>query len=210
MNNSLIYQIGAQHEEKGDMEAAYRCYLEAALSRDAAACLALARMYFEGDHLETDLNKAGRYYALAYDNGADVESAGLILAGDFAESSEKTDIAGSLNSAAKYYKAAAEKGESFGYDCLGSIYIRLGDYEKAKTCLEKSGLRNPCGLYNYACLYDQGLGVSRDMEKAVEYYKKAAKFNEVLREKYGTEDDYASKAEKRLSKMRPGDGVGVS
>ena len=167
-------------------------------------------MYFEGDHLETDLNKAGRFYAFAYDNGADVESAGLILAGDFAESSDKTDIAGSLNSAANYYKAAAEKGESFGYDCLGSIYFKLGDYEKAKTCFEKSGLRNPCGLYNYACLYDQGLGVARDMEKAVEYYKKAAKFNEVLREKYGTEDDYASKAEKRLLEMRPRDGVRVS
>ena len=59
-------------------------------------------------------------------------------------------------------------------------------------------------------LYDQGLGVARDMEKAVEYYKKAAKFNEVLREKYGTEDDYASRAEKRLSEMRPRDGVRVS
>ena len=60
--------------------------------------------------------------------------------------------------------------------------------------------RNPCGFYYMGKLYDEGLGVEQDMEKAIYNYKKAVECGLKHEAEYGENDDTA-KAKRRLTEL---------
>ena len=199
MNNSELCEIAKKHENRGDIEKAYQCYLEAALAEeDGEAMYALAQMYFEGDYVDASYEKAGRYFGLAFDQKADIEPWTLIIAGSYWEKRAEEDEK-NLLFAEKYYQAAADLGVGYGHECLGQLYYGLGEYEKAYEHLQKMEGRNPCGFYYMARLYDEGHAVEQDMDKAVEYYKKAIECGS-KHEEYG-EDEHCALAKARLKEL---------
>ena len=200
MNNSEFYKNAKNHEHRGEIEKAYQYYLEAVLSEDdGEAMYALARMYFAGDYVDESYDKAGRYFGMAYDREANIEPWTLIIAGGYWEQ-RKDESNRNLLLAVKYYQAAADRGIAFGYECLGKLYTELGEYDKAYENLRKTDSCNPCGFYYLGKLYEEGLGVGQNIEKALCYYKKAVECGLKFKEQYG-EDDYSAKARKRLSEL---------
>ena len=202
MNKSKLYEAAKKYEDDGRIDKAYQFYLEAALSEnDGDAMYRLGQMYYEGDYVSQDYDKAGYYYGMAYDNDADGKAWTLILAGSYWEKrAEDDDDKEMLNKAIKYYQAAADLGIGFGHECLGKIYIELGEYDKAYEHLLQMDGRNPCGFYYMGRLYDEGLGVERDMEKAIYNYKKAVECGLKHEKEYGEDDDTA-KAKRRLTEL---------
>ena len=185
MNNSELCEMAKKQENRGEIEQAYQLYLEAALAEDDGEAMnALAKMYFEGDYVHEDYDKAGRYFGMAYDHKADIQPWTLIIAGGYWEQKEDRSDENVLY-AIKYYQAAADLGIGFGHECLGKIYIELGEYDKAYEHLLQMDGRNPCGFYYMGRLYDEGLGVERDMEHEKEY----------------GEDDDTAKAKRRLTEL---------
>ena len=200
MNNSELCEMAKKQENRGDIEKAYQLYLEAAIAEDdGEAMYALAQMYFEGDYVHQDYDKAGRYFGMAYDHKADIQPWTLIMAGGYWEQRDDRSDEDVLI-AIKYYQAAVDLGVGFGHECLGKIYIELGEYDKAYEHLSQMEGRNPCGFYYMGKLYDEGLGVEQDMEKAIYNYKKAVECGLKHEAEYGEDDDTA-KAKRRLSDL---------
>ena len=72
-------------------------------------------------------------------------------------------------------KALSEAGGSWiGYN-LGNHYKKKNDFEKARICYEASVNSNwrEHSCYELALLYENGNGVTKDLEKAKEYLKKS-------------------------------------
>ena len=70
MNNSVLCEMAKKYEDRGNIEKAYQCYLEAALSEDdGEAMYALAQMYFDGEYVNESYEKAGKYFGRLYDEG---------------------------------------------------------------------------------------------------------------------------------------------
>ncbi len=200
MKYSELYKIGKKYEDCGDIGNAYRYYLEAALAEnDGKAISVLADMYLEGEYVHEDSDKAGHYYGIAYDQGLWVIPWRLILAGSYWEK-RSNDNEENLILAMKYYQAAADQGERFGNECLGQVYYKLGEYDKAYENLKNIKWRNPCGLYYLGRLYDEGRGVERNLDMAIELYKRVVKIGMEVVERYG-EDDHCMMAKQRLNEL---------
>ncbi len=200
MNNSELCMIAKRHEERGEIAEAYRCYLEAVIAEDDGEAMnALARMYFEGDYVHESYDKAGRYFGMAYDRKADIEPWTLIIAGSYWECRSVEDEQ-NLTHAMKYYRAAADLGVAYGHECLGKIHYNLGEYEDAYRQLIQGEDHNPCGLYYLGRLYDEGLGVEQDRNKAIELYQRAVESGSKYEEEYGVDDDCV-RAEARLKEI---------
>ena len=200
MNNSELCEKAKKLESKGEIEEAYQYYLEAALAEDdGEAMYALAQMYFEGDYVRESYDKAGHYFSLAYDRNAKVEPWTLIIAGSYWENRSENNEE-NLIPAMKYYQVAADQGVRFGNECLGRIYYSLGEYDKAYEKLQDMDGNNPCGLYYMGRLYDEGHGVVRNMDKAIELYKQAVKSGMEVAGEYGW-DDHCLMAKQRLNEL---------
>lgn len=201
MNNSGLCMRAKQYENRGDIEKAYQYYLEAALAEDdGEAMYALAKMYFDGEYVRESYDKAGRYFGLAYDSNAKVKPWTLIIAGSYWErrASESENY---VEIAEKYYQEAADQGVDYGYECLGQLYYNLGDYKKAYDSLTKKEVQNTCGFYYLGKLYDEGLYVGQDMNKAIDLYEKAVAFCDGIGEEIG-EDEHGMLARKRLQELK--------
>ena len=201
MNRSNLYQIGKDYEKKGLYEKAYQHFLEAALSEnDADAMNELGYMYYEGEYVRQDYLKAGYYYGMAFDNGADILDYTLIFAASYWENlfNDHNDME-SLKQAMRYYKAAADRGVGYGNECLGKIYFDQGDYDKAYENLLKMDETNPLGFYYMGRMYDEGHVVEQNTETAIDYYKRAVEAGTGV-EEYG-EDEHAVLAKKRLQEL---------
>ena len=127
MNNSELCEIAKKHENRGDIEKAYQCYLEAAIAEDdGEAMYALAQMYFEGDYVSESYDKAGKYFGMAFDRKADIQPWTLIIAGSYWEQRSEGNEQ-NLMYAMKYYQAAADLGVGYGHECIGKIHYNLGE-----------------------------------------------------------------------------------
>ena len=200
MNNSEMCMRAKQYENRGDTERAYQYYLEAALAEnDGEAMYALAKMYFDGEYVRESYDKAGRYFGLAYDSNAKVKPWTLIIAGSYWER-RADESKNYIELAEKYYQAAADQGVDYGYECLGQLYYNLGNYKKAYDSLSKKEVQNPCGLYCLGKLYDEGLYVEQDKNKAIDLYEKAVAFCDKIGEKIGV-DEHGMLAKQRLCEL---------
>ena len=194
MNNSKLCELAKKQENRGNIRKAYQLYLEAAMAEDdGEAMYALAQMYFEGDFVSESYEKAGRYFGLAYDQKANIEPWTLIIAGGYWHSKDPLI-------AIKYYQVAADQGILFGNDCIGEIYFETGQYDKAREYLLKMDGTNPCGFYYMGRLYEEGLGIEKNIEKAIFNYRKAVELGKMF-EEFGCEDDYCIKAKQRLNEL---------
>lgn len=199
MNNSDLYAVGKKWEEKERLDKAYSYYLEAVHSEDdGEAYYALARMYYYGEYVSKNYDKAGLYVAMAFDRGVIHKIWPLIHAGDvFEHKYRMNEGEENLSKALKYYEFAAENGIGYGYDCLGNLYLETGEYDKALDALNNSDGMNTLGFYAMGRIYDEGLGVQKDRNKAMELYQRTLEIGDGVPEEYG-KDRYAREAETRL------------
>lgn len=194
--SSSIYKQAMTLRDNGNMEESYRLLLEAALlDSNTEALESLGKMYYYGDYVRQDYDKSGRYFAMAFENGGDVEPWTLIIAGDVYEK-RSVDDPEAIDSALKFYKAATDEGISFGYECMAKVYADCGEYEKAYESLIIPEALNPLGMYYLSYLYENDLGIDKDLGKAKEYYKQAVDAHT------GYEDEYGPDMHSELSKAR--------
>jgi TPR repeat protein len=79
----------------------------------------------------------------------------------------------------KWYKRAAEAGHSEAQNSMGSIYQAESRYAEALLWYEKAAAQNNAlAISNLAFMYDQGLGVNQDIERARQLYLKSANLGE--------------------------------
>ena len=200
MNQSKLYMTAREYQNNGMSDKAYEYYLEAAMGEDDGDAMSeLGDMYYLGEYVRQDYGKAGLYYAMAYDRGAEVSGSGLIMAGSYWHGKAKED-GRRPTEAIRYYEASIRKGQTYGYECIGEVYFELGEYKKAYENLVKTDGNNPCGYYYLARMYDEGLGVAQDTETAVKYYKKTVESAYDLCEECLI-DDHAIDAQKRMIEM---------
>jgi serine/threonine protein kinase len=99
------------------------------------------------------------------------------------------------NKALSWFRRAAEAGNSSGMLSLGGLYL-LGidgadpDEAEAAHWFQKAADReNPAAMYDLATMYESGRGVARSLEKARDFYQKAARLGN-------------SEAQKRLAQLQ--------
>lgn len=186
--------------EKENYDEAYRLLLEAALmDENGEAMAALGQMYYDGDGVRADYDKAGKMFGLAFENGTVEETWHLVIAGSCYEEKAKTRPE-EIDMAIRCYKAAADRGLGYGYECLAELYLNRGDYEWAYECLTRPKKLNSSGLYLLGKMYEEGLYVEKDIEKSIDYYEKAVDFYIDYEDDYG-HDKYCDMSKVRLKAL---------
>ncbi len=174
MNERELLEIGRKYDAQDNLEMAYRYYLEAALSgTDGEAIYSLAKLYWSGDYVGQDIDKAVHYFELTYENGYEIPSEYYISIGD-----DYTHENGyhnkSFDKANMWFQRALRKGIDYAYACLGMVYyegdIVERDYKKAYELFIQSGEVESMPLYYLGQMYEYGFYVQQDMDKALEYY----------------------------------------
>ncbi len=183
--------------EKENYDEAYRLLLEAALMDENGEAMAtLGQMYYDGEGVRMDYDKAGKLFGLAFENGTVEETWHLVIAGSCYEEKAKTRPE-EIDMAIRCYKAAADRGLGYGYECLAELYLNRGDYEQAYECLTSPKKLNSTGLYLLGRMYEEGLHVEKDIEKATDYYEQAVDFYIDYEDEYG-HDKYCDMSKERL------------
>jgi hypothetical protein len=155
--------------------------------RLVAACCALflsaahaeniddARAAYNRDDYESAYSLASTLAKQANDPDARNMLAGLLFTGK----GHSRDVNAALN----LWTDLAQQNYAAAQATLGALYldgqaIGAADYVKAKHYLELSAAHeDPTSIYNLGFMYESGLGVSKSMPKAIEYYKKSAQLN---------------------------------
>ena len=199
MDSKKLLQMAKEYEDKDDLDRAYQCYLEAALSEDdGEAVYALAEKYLKGDIVEWDVDKAAHYFELAYERGYDIPADCFVMIGCQYNKPSKPR---NPETAMWWYEKALEGGVDYANACIGELYY-LGegvekDYKKAFEHFKKvkdQGLP----YYYLGLMYESGNYVGKDLVKAREYYSKIVDEMPILGD-YG--DYYYSLARQRLDEL---------
>lgn len=144
LQNQLIEE-GVEARESGESELAYQLFSEAAQYQNSVALLYCGVMNICGEGVERNLEKAQEYLERSAELGN--EEAMQIL-----------------------QKLPEEKLLDEGY-----IAVEMGEYERAFAIYEKlAEAGNADGMYNCGVMFDSGVGVEKDLEKAREYFEMAA------------------------------------
>lgn len=93
-----------------------------------------------------------------------------------------------LHEAELYYKKSVDANDNYGYTRLGMLYKRTKKYKLAYELYQKAidkGFAGPNDYLQAAQLLEKGMGVTRNINKAIEYYKivmEAGNFSSLYRE----------------------------
>ncbi len=195
-NEESLIDKAKEYEDEGNEEMAYRYYLECALSEgDPESLFKIGCMYLFGRYVNEDDDKAGHYFKLAHEAGeGDLPGyCYIIIAGCKEEQEVET-----WDSEMGWYRLAADNGCEHGYECIGYMYMQKGEYFKAIDYFDMAEKKTTISLYNLGKIYDEGLGVEKDMDKAIEYYKRTIMDCWVVKD-HG--DKFFAKAMARLEEL---------
>ena len=183
------------YEASGNAEMAYRCYLENAMTgTDGKSLYELGKKYLFGEFVDFDYDKAGHYFKMAYETGFKLPGFAYIVIGSW----EKNSNDATWDSEMNWYRLAADNGCEHGYECMGSLYMEKGDYKKAIESFLTPAKNESLSLYSLGKIYEEGLGVEKDMDKAIEYYRRTIVDCEYCKDKG---DEYYEKAKARLQEL---------
>jgi TPR repeat protein len=80
-----------------------------------------------------------------------------------------------INKANEWYKKSADSGSAHGMYKVGMLYILNNDLHKAVLEFTKSAeLKNKEAMFQLGHMYEHGIGCEKDINKAIEWYKKTA------------------------------------
>lgn len=135
----------------------------------------LANVYFNGDLVEEDMNRAKELLEKAIELGSGNAAYRLGWMYERGFLSEQPDYVKAL----EYYEKAASLNNADGY-CRMALYLANGysgvkDADKSRECYEKAAELDSCfALVELAFLYENGDGVEKNYEKAFELISRAA------------------------------------
>ncbi len=184
-----------RYEASGNEEMAYRCYLENAMTgTDGKSLFELGKKYLFGEFVDFDYDKAGHYFKMAHETGFKLPGYAYIVIGSW----EKQSKTGTWDSEMNWYRLAVDGGCEYGYECMGSMYMEKSDYKKAIELFLTPDKNGSLSLYSLGKLYEEGLGVEKDPDKAVEYYKRTIIECKGLKDQG---DEHYEKAKARLAEL---------
>ena len=86
-----------------------------------------------------------------------------------------------LDTAMQYFEKAAAKGHAAAQNGVGRCHYEKGRYEEAFKWHTKSAAQGYANAeINLGIFYEDGLGVTKDISKAIEWYTKAAEKGVVI------------------------------
>lgn len=180
--NMYAYGLGVEK----NLETAFEWYLKAAQKGNQNAKFQVARAYVGGLGVKKDLSEGVRVYRelAKADNSAALSNLGVIYKfGDVDPSG--FSIEKNLNKAIGFFKKSAELGDDYAPGHLGDIYFNGGqeinpNYEMAFNWYQLSAERGRSyGKRRLAGMYEDGLYVEKNIEKARSLYKEATEQGDV-------------------------------
>ncbi len=148
---------------------------------DWCAQVNMGILYEEGTFVGQDERKALEYYLMAAENGS---TGAMNNIGNFYLHGK--GVAKDYDKAFAWYQKAAELSGNAAAECSLGMCYQYGygtkmDYEKARRFYELSA-KQGLGLayYRMGLLYEQGLGVAKDIRIAKQYFGEALHFDKML------------------------------
>jgi TPR repeat protein len=136
--------------------------------------LKLGDKYYHGIEVGVDYDIALQHYREAAKKGS---SQAYFMLGYMYEQGYGIDK--NANEAIDCYKIAAEKGSIEAGINLANLFLYKRNHKEAVTWFEWAGEKgNKTALYNLASLYEKGMGVGRNVDKAISLYTKLAEQGE--------------------------------
>ncbi len=189
-NLGILYRAGSGVEKS--KEEALKWYAKAARQGYASAMFNLGAAYYNGDGVNIDDSRSYAWFLLAKEKGsasasdavARAESeltpgkinSGLVDIGEMYERGE--ELPRNFGESARWYREAAERGDPDARIALAIVLIKRQDpqdYAEARGWCQQSAKRNENrGEYCLGLIYQHGLGVERDINRAIKMYRQAA------------------------------------
>lgn len=177
----FMYERGLGVTQDYDKAAEY--YQQALPAGSGFGIAQLGYLYFIGKGVKRDYEKAVAYYRMAADknNGLGMARLGQAYAKGVVVSQD-------YSQAAQLFRLAAERGNGLGMAHLGDLYLDgdgvAKDEREALRLFNAATLQtNPHGIAKLGYMYEEGLGgVDRDINKAIELYRKGAELGSTFGE----------------------------
>ena len=164
------FRIGVDGAEKNPSKA-FKLYQEVLkYQRNAWALRCMGVICEEGGLGKENQNDCIEYYEAASKLGSGHSSTclGIVYA-------EGKYITKDTEKAKEYFLLAIQQGYTYAYYDLGISYSDMGQYDKAKMCYEKVVKEEPKAYIMLGNMYEEGLGVPKDGQKALGMYRLAYK-----------------------------------
>lgn len=181
-NKDLFYKIGKVYEDEGLIRQAIVAYDQGHESGELKCTQRLGIIYYNGEGVVRDLDKAIKYMEVAASKKAPHAMYMLGIAylrlNKFGENT--------LSKTKELLKEAVELKSPYAAEYLA--YIMLNELREGKTIDEKLllkyiqfGVENDLvdSMFQYGYIYEKGIAVKEDIEKAYYYYKMAADNNSI-------------------------------
>lgn len=164
------YQRARQAVDNDDLRSAYSLFQTAADAGSLQAMYELGIAYFEGRGIGIDYDKAFQWWTKAAQSGDARSQYGL---GYLYQQGQ--GVAQDSTRAAEWYDAASIQGHPKAKVALGRLAMSVDDGETAMQHFKVAAeLGQAEALFLMGRLHEQGMGVSADEEKAMDYFRQAA------------------------------------
>lgn len=170
-NENLYYKVGKLIEEEGNLKKSMEYFVKGHNAGDLRATQKLGIIYYNGDGVKKDVDKAIEYMNIAASNG---EDHALYVMG-IANLDRDRELG------IDYLKNAYKKGSAIAAEALASEYLIDVFNEKEVNEDELlsyiySAMENDIeeAFYYYGLVYNYGIGVKKSNEEAFKYFKIAA------------------------------------
>ncbi len=181
------YLFGTE-ETPQDFEKALNLFLAEAENGNVLAMYDLGRMYADGLGVESDNDKANKYYAKALSGFKQVESQKAWKYTEYRIGKMFAQGLGTekdYETAAQWFELSAEKKYKYAQYSLGGLYYHgqgvEQDYQTAFSLYLKSAEQGfPYADYEVAKMYRDGVGTEKDTDKSNSHFKKAFNVFEAL------------------------------
>ena len=169
-------ELGFEYYNAGDYEMAYQYLMKAADGGNAKCMNKIGLMYYYGTYVEKAYAKALEWYKKSGEAGFPRAYGNVAYYYEYVEQNDKEGFA--------WYEKGALAGDAY---CQYMAGVRLEngaegvaqDYFKAYYWYTRSAEQDCARAYYYlGCMYKNGNGVPKDLNKALEYFKKGAELGD--------------------------------
>jgi len=159
--------------EDRDFKAAFRWAQASAAQKNVGGILLLAELYLNGLGVQQDISKATALYQDAADLGSEIAKRNLSLLKN-AAGGQNPDQAGQQEPDAAVKRNAAS-GDAVAQFEVAKWHLQQSDFPKAYEWMLKAAHgTNVDAMSNLGTMYYAGLGVEKNDEAALEWWRKAA------------------------------------
>lgn len=168
--NDQLRKWGQRFFQHDDMRSVFNVMYLLALKEDRSAQLDLGRLYFRGEGVAQNYDKAYWWFSEAAEKGSRiaVTNLGILYAGGYGV---KKDLKYGISLLEK----TALENDSQAMLVLGILYyneIKIKNFDKAFKWLEKGAKQgNEEAIFRLALMYERGEGTKRNRPMAISIYK---------------------------------------